>query len=320
MQSEVAVTMAPLDPELSEVIFSDKHWLIENALCLLSNAVKYSSEGGTVQLTTELVLMRQTNEEGEVEITPVGNRQSDLDCSSNSNSATDSTSDSPIVGAFVCHNEDFPYETLVQAVAQSKINEKAISVMLAAAQEERTELMIRITVEDTGIGIPDDVKCCLFQPFAQAQRFAGGTGLGLYSLAKRIDALGGMYGVRDRDDGQSGTVFWFCFPYRPDFTTTTLTTPLNELAGEVTKKLLQPLNLTLHSLSPPVFLLISFAPILSSLFQCLFHFMLHFPTLAIGASKREQLIFKYPHYFFYVIAALAPSTTERTRSIITKEN
>jgi hypothetical protein len=38
----------------------------------------------------------------------------------------------------------------------------------------------------------------------QAQRFAGGTGLGLYSLAKRIDALGGKYGVRDRDDGQSG--------------------------------------------------------------------------------------------------------------------
>jgi nitrogen-specific signal transduction histidine kinase len=29
------------------------------------------------------------------------------------------------------------------------------------------QLMIRIIVEDTGIGIPDDVKRGLFQPFAQ---------------------------------------------------------------------------------------------------------------------------------------------------------
>lgn len=225
MQSEVTVTMAPLDPELSEVVLSDKHWLIENALCLLSNAVKYSSEGGTVQLTTELVRTRQMME---LEITPFSNRTS----GSGSNSTEDSVSDSPMVDAFVCPNTNFTHETLVQAVAQAKIKERAISVMLAAAQDEGVKLMIRITVEDTGIGIPDDVKCCLFQPFAQAQRFAGGTGLGLYSLAKRIDALGGNYGVRDRDDGQSGTVFWFTFPYRPDFTTF-LASPVNEPASKM---------------------------------------------------------------------------------------
>ena len=227
MQSEVTVTMAALDPELSEVVLSDKHWLIENALCLLSNAVKYSSEGGTVQLTTELVRTRQTME---LEIVPFSNRTSETE----SNSAEDSVSNSPMVDAFVCPNMNFTHETLVQAVAQAKIKERAISVMLAAAQDEGVQLMIRITVEDTGIGIPDDVKCCLFQPFAQAQRFAGGTGLGLYSLAKRIDALGGNYGVRDRDDRQSGTVFWFTFPYRPDFTTF-LSSPVNEPASKVNK-------------------------------------------------------------------------------------
>lgn len=41
-------------------------------------------------------------------------------------------------------------------------------------------------------------------------------GLGLYSLAKRIDALRGQYGVMQRTDGIRGTVFWFAFPYRPD--------------------------------------------------------------------------------------------------------
>jgi hypothetical protein len=50
----------------------------------------------------------------------------------------------------------------------------------------------------------------------QAQRATGGTGLGLYSLSKRIEALGGLCGVRDRDDCQQGAVFWFTFPYRPD--------------------------------------------------------------------------------------------------------
>jgi hypothetical protein len=44
-------------------VISDKHWLIENALCLLSNAVKYSSEGGTAHLTTELIRVSMQEDE-----------------------------------------------------------------------------------------------------------------------------------------------------------------------------------------------------------------------------------------------------------------
>jgi CheY-like chemotaxis protein len=47
--------------------------------------------------------------------------------------------------------------------------------------------------------------------------FIGGTGLGLYSLSKRVDALGGCYGVTDREDHREGCAFWFTFPYRPDY-------------------------------------------------------------------------------------------------------
>ena len=71
MQADVTVTMAPIDAEMSEVIISDKHWLIENALCLLSNAVKYSSEGGTVRLVTELVRMEQADGDGAVIMHPL---------------------------------------------------------------------------------------------------------------------------------------------------------------------------------------------------------------------------------------------------------
>ena len=56
----------------------------------------------------------------------------------------------------------------------------------------------------------------LFSPFKQAQRLAGGTGLGLYSLAKRMEALNGYYGVRARADGKQGSNFWFAIPYKPD--------------------------------------------------------------------------------------------------------
>jgi CheY-like chemotaxis protein len=56
----------------------------------------------------------------------------------------------------------------------------------------------------------------LFNPFKQAQRLAGGTGLGLFSLAKRVEALSGQYGVSRRPDGCQGSVFWFTIPYRPD--------------------------------------------------------------------------------------------------------
>lgn len=39
---------------------------------------------------------------------------------------------------------------------------------------------------------------------------------GLYSLAKRVEALGGYYGVRKRENGKEGSLFWFAVPYVPD--------------------------------------------------------------------------------------------------------
>jgi hypothetical protein len=74
-----------------------------------------------------------------------------------------------------------------------------------------------VEVEDSGIGISLDMRHTLFSPFQRAQRMAtGGTGLGLYSLRKRIESLGGECGIKDRDDEKQGTVVWFSFPYRPD--------------------------------------------------------------------------------------------------------
>ena len=75
---------------------------------------------------------------------------------------------------------------------------------------------VLVSVEDNGIGISAEDQKNLFEPFKQAQRRTGGTGLGLYSLKKRMQALRGDCGLTARKDGKQGSVFWFSFPYRPD--------------------------------------------------------------------------------------------------------
>lgn len=76
--------------------------------------------------------------------------------------------------------------------------------------------LLMVEVEDTGIGLSEEMMANLFSPFSQAQRLAGGTGLGLFSLAKRVEALHGYFGVEKRRDNQQGSLFWFAIPYKPD--------------------------------------------------------------------------------------------------------
>ena len=70
-------------------------------------------------------------------------------------------------------------------------------------------------VEDHGPGIPTHEVDSIFKEPRQAARLTGGTGLGLYSLARRIETLQGDYGVRRRRDGKQGSCFWFTIPFHP---------------------------------------------------------------------------------------------------------
>jgi len=65
----------------------------------------------------------------------------------------------------------------------------------------------------SGIGIEPDQRKNLFAAFSQLQDFAGGTGLGLYSVLKKVNVLGGACGVDSNTP--KGSIFWFRIPYVP---------------------------------------------------------------------------------------------------------
>ncbi|HMC58644.1 MAG TPA: ATP-binding protein, partial [Candidatus Solibacter sp.] len=87
-----------------------------------------------------------------------------------------------------------------------------ISVELEAPGEKRPR--IRISVCDTGIGIPPDKIDFLFEKFSQVDgsptRKFGGTGLGLAISKQLVELMGGSIGAESVLG--AGAAFWFTLP------------------------------------------------------------------------------------------------------------
>ena len=93
-----------------------------------------------------------------------------------------------------------------------KFTERGQVVIRVECQEQREkDVLLRVSIEDTGVGIPEDRITQVFDQFTQADasttRQFGGTGLGLAISKQLSELMGGTIGVTSKLG--KGSKFWF---------------------------------------------------------------------------------------------------------------
>jgi signal transduction histidine kinase len=249
LQNKINIILKSINfQEICSHIITDKQWLQENLLCLLSNAVKYSIEG-EVSVQVRLVslsdlvstpkkrrkkrrpsLSSRNNQQIQHSYLPIdlsakGMRSTTrhpLEPSAstatmatvNNNNVTNSAKS--LIGLEL-PNSLSPYNSHDSNDSDNNINnisnqveDKSYMTFNTSSHEElnRSESepssyaedeivenhsdelsldlntkMILFEIEDNGIGVSEEIARSLFNPFQQAQRLAGGTGLGLFSMS-----------------------------------------------------------------------------------------------------------------------------------------
>lgn len=89
----------------------------------------------------------------------------------------------------------------------------SVVIRVTVEQKIRSQATIKISVSDTGIGIPENYQQTLFQAFSQVDtsstRQYGGTGLGLVIAKQLVEQMNGAIGVKSQP--AQGSNFWFTF-------------------------------------------------------------------------------------------------------------
>ena len=86
-----------------------------------------------------------------------------------------------------------------------------VRIRVECAERNADSALVRLSVEDTGIGIPEDMQSSMFGKFTQADssitRRFGGTGLGLAISKELVHLMGGQVGLKSALG--KGSTFWF---------------------------------------------------------------------------------------------------------------
>jgi len=91
---------------------------------------------------------------------------------------------------------------------------------VSAESQTTQEVVVRFSVSDTGIGIPEDKAASIFDSFTQADvstsRKFGGTGLGLAISSSLVELMGGRIWVSSELGRGSTFFFTVRFPLATD--------------------------------------------------------------------------------------------------------
>jgi signal transduction histidine kinase len=125
----IPIVVAPIPTDIYNQIYTDKQWLMENLMCLLSNAQKFTTEGDiTIRCSLHSSLKRGVIQKTEL---PAATESKGTNC-----------------------DEDSAEDDIEMGCLRSSVEEKEAPMLL-------------IEVEDTGIGITKENREKLFKPFMQ---------------------------------------------------------------------------------------------------------------------------------------------------------
>lgn len=87
---------------------------------------------------------------------------------------------------------------------------KCTTVGFISISYELCENFVKVSVTDTGVGIPPEKQACVFERFVKLDDFRQGTGLGLSICKMIVGRLGGEIGLQS--ELGRGSTFWFTLP------------------------------------------------------------------------------------------------------------
>ncbi len=105
--------------------------------------------------------------------------------------------------------DDLLPEVLTNLIGNSlKFGESGVKICVKVAENDET---VEVSVEDTGPGIPDEMKSRIFSRFWRGNSTKSGKGLGLYISRMLVERYGGAIWVDDRVAGnpEKGAAFRF---------------------------------------------------------------------------------------------------------------